>query len=83
MANDPTRPVPAGSELARIVAPHLLAFCFPLYTLADRFRPKLRGQPVPETNSAMRSPKVHLEDRALKAELSTGFRKLGVLSSAE
>jgi alkane 1-monooxygenase len=34
MANDPDRPAPGAIELARIVAPHLLAFGFPLYALA-------------------------------------------------
>ncbi len=34
MANDPDPPTPGLSELARIVAPHLLAFGFPLYALA-------------------------------------------------
>ena len=73
MTDDPAPPIPAGSELARIVALYLLAFGFPLYTLAfllssphegvttlgfmllpighslaDRFSPKLRRQPVPE-----------------------------------
>ncbi len=34
MANDPDPQTPGTSELARIVAPHLLAFGFPLYALA-------------------------------------------------
>ncbi len=34
MLNEPAPQIPAGAELARIVAPHLLAFSFPLYALA-------------------------------------------------
>ncbi len=34
MLNEPAPQIPAGTELARIVAPHLLAFSFPLYALA-------------------------------------------------
>ncbi len=34
MTNDPVQSTPSGSELARIVAPYLLAFGFPLYAFA-------------------------------------------------